>query len=170
MYFILPFDFNVEYLPFSLFVKIFAVGVESELSLVHPDDVDWFITLDETHHELTTRGNKGGLTTIRYANSLFARSGDRLIETSSHTTGVYSFTLCGKSLPPLYILSSGATNEDNYKFYVLIRENLPEVVASHGQALPSSHPSRIAVRRKEEGVNGYRPLVSAASAGLYQAV
>jgi hypothetical protein len=41
-----------------------ADGVESDLSLVHPDDVDWFITLDETHHELTTRGNKGGSTTV----------------------------------------------------------------------------------------------------------
>ncbi len=39
-----------------------ADGVESELSLVHPNDVDWFITLDETHHELTARGNKGGST------------------------------------------------------------------------------------------------------------
>jgi hypothetical protein len=42
----------------------------------------------------------------------------------------------------------GATNEDNYKFDVRICETLPEVVASYGQALPSSHPSRIAVRRK----------------------
>jgi hypothetical protein len=26
-------------------------GVESEISLVHPDDAHWFITVDETHHE-----------------------------------------------------------------------------------------------------------------------
>jgi hypothetical protein len=125
-----------------------ADGVESDLSLMHPDDVEWFIMLDETHHELTTRGNKGGLTTIRYANASFARSGDRLVETSSHTTGVYGFTLRGESLPPLYILSSSATNEDNYKLDVRICETLPSVVASYGQELPSTHPSSIAVRRK----------------------
>ena len=131
-----------------MFVEIIADDVESDLSLVHPDDVDWFITLDETHHELTTRTNKGGSMTTRYANSSFARSGDRLVESSSHTTGVYGFTLRGECLPPLYILSSSAMNVDNYKFDVRICETLPEVVASYGQDVPSSHASRIAVRRK----------------------
>jgi hypothetical protein len=37
---------------------------ESKISLLHPDDIDWFITLDETYHKLTTPGNKGGSTTI----------------------------------------------------------------------------------------------------------
>jgi hypothetical protein len=87
--------------------------------------------------------------TTRYnANSSFARSGDRLVESSSHTTGVYGFTLQGECHPPLYILSSSAMNVDNYKCDVRICETLPEVVASYGQDVPSLHPSRIAVRRK----------------------
>jgi hypothetical protein len=131
IYFVLPFDCHVEYLPFSLFLEIFADGVESELSLVHPDDVDWFITLDETHRDLMTQGNKGRLTTICYANISFVRSGDRLVETSSHTTGVNGFTPQGESFLP--------------QFDVRICETLAEVVASSGRELPSSHPS---VRRK----------------------
>ena len=38
---------------------------------MYPDDVDWFVTLDETHHELSAAGNKGGSTTTRYENSSF---------------------------------------------------------------------------------------------------
>ena len=123
-------------------------GTESEISLIHPDDVDWFITLDETHHELTTRGNKGGSTTIRYANPSFARSGDRVVEAASHTTGVYGFTLRGESLPPLYIFSSGAAHEENYKFDLKICKGLPCVTARYGSADATEQPSRVAVRKK----------------------
>ncbi len=46
-------------------------GVESKISLVHPDDAHWFITVDETHHKFLTKGKKGGLTAIRYTNLSF---------------------------------------------------------------------------------------------------
>ncbi len=49
---------------------------------------------------------------------------------------------------PLYILSSSAMNEENYKFDVRIYETLPEVVAAYRHDLPSLHLSRIAMRRK----------------------
>ena len=38
------------------------------MSLVHEGDVDWFLTLDETHHEFSTVGAKGGATAGRYVN------------------------------------------------------------------------------------------------------
>jgi hypothetical protein len=77
-----------------LFVNDFADGIEAELSLVHPHDVDWFITLNKTHHELMTQSNT---MTICYVNASFARSGDCLVETSSHTTGFYGFMFQGET-------------------------------------------------------------------------
>ena len=122
--------------------------MESEISLVHPDDVDWFITLDETHHPLSTAGNKGGSTTRRYACSSFPRSGDRIVETALHTSGCYAFTLRGEPLPPLYILSTKSECEDNYRFDVEVCKGLPVVTGKYAQDKVSLHASRIAVRKK----------------------
>ena len=115
---------------------------------MHPDDVDWFVTLDETHHELSTVGNKGGSTTTCYANSSFPRSGDRVVESASHITGVYAFTPRGECLPPLYILSTRSENEDNYKIDPKVCVGLPHVTAKYAQEEESVHASRIAVRKK----------------------
>ena len=67
--------------------------IESEMSLIHEDDVDLFSTMDETHHLFTTAGAKGGATAARYTNPSFPRSGEQCIESSFHTTGVYGTTL-----------------------------------------------------------------------------
>ena len=40
----------------------FSVGVESEVSLVHPNDISWFLTVNETHDNLSSEGNTGGPT------------------------------------------------------------------------------------------------------------
>ena len=104
--------------------------------------------MDETHHELSTVGNKGGSTTIRYANSSFPRSGDRVVESAHHISGVYAFTLRGECLPPLYILSSRAENEDNYKIDPRVCDGLPHVTAKYAQENETVHASRIAVRKK----------------------
>ena len=134
-----------------IFVAInFALrdGIQSEVSLVHPDDVDWFLTMDETHHAFTTKGNKGGSTRIRYANASFPRTGERIVENAYHTTGVYGFTLRGEALPPLYILSTSASNEDNYRIDPPICEGLPIVTAKYAQDEIGTHPSRVAIRKK----------------------
>ncbi len=89
-------------------------GVPSEVSLVHEDDVHWFLTLDETHHVFSTEGNKGGSTETCYTNMSFPRVGDRITKNAHHTTGVYGFTLGGEPLPPLYILDTKLKNEENY--------------------------------------------------------
>jgi len=39
-------------------------GVQLNISLIHPDDANWFITLDETHHEFSTKDNKGGSSAV----------------------------------------------------------------------------------------------------------
>ena len=110
--------------------------------------MDWFITMDETHHAFTTKGNKGGSTRIRYANASFPRTGERIIDNAYHTTGVYGFTLRGEALPPLYILSTSSSNEENYRLDPLICEGLPIVTAKYAQDEFKTHPSRVAIRRK----------------------
>ena len=120
----------------------------SEISLIHEDDINWFITQDETHHEYDTIGHKGGSTATRWANNSFPRSGERVIENSSHTTGVYGYTFAGEPLPPLYITSTSSKNEDNYKFDSRMCEGLPMPRAKYAGDQVKSRPSRIAVLPK----------------------
>jgi len=118
------------------------------VGLVHEDDVDWFLTLDETHHEFSTVGAKGGATAGRYINPSFPRSGERCIVSNFHTTGVYGTTLRGEPLPPLYILSTASLNEDQYKIDPRVCEGLPTVVASYGATVETIYLSYICVRHK----------------------
>ena len=131
-----------------MFLLYHADGVMSEVSLVHPDDVDWFMTLDETHHELSTVGNRGGSTTTRFANPSFQRSGDRVVESGGHITGVYAYTLRGEALPPMYIFSTAAESEDNMKIAPEVCEGLPTVNAKYAQDTVFDHPSRTVLRTK----------------------
>ena len=64
-----------------------ADGVQSDISLIHPDDINWFLTTDETHHPFSTEGNKGGSTAQRYSTNSFHRSGERCLQSATHTTG-----------------------------------------------------------------------------------
>ena len=59
-----------------LFVRFIADVIESKMGLIHEDDVDWFLTLDETHHEFSTVGARGGAAAGRYINPSFPRSGE----------------------------------------------------------------------------------------------
>ena len=103
----------------------FSDGVMSEISLIHKDDINWFITQDETHHEMNTKENKGGSTTTRYTNNWFPRSGEHVVKNLTHTTGIYGYTFGGEPFPPLYILSTGSKNWENYKFDSCVCEGLP---------------------------------------------
>jgi len=61
--------------------NLISDGVESDLPLVHPDNVDWIITLDEeTHHELMMQSNKGRSMTICYVIASCARSGEEMFD------------------------------------------------------------------------------------------
>jgi hypothetical protein len=123
-------------------------GVESEISLIHPDDAHRFITVDETHHEFSTKGKKGGSTAIRYTNLFFPGSGDRSVESTFHTTGLYGTTLAGKAMPPLFILNSNAKFEENYNIDPNVYVGLPIVNASYGSGVLQRHHSSVAVRQK----------------------
>ena len=141
----------------------------SEVGLVHPDDVDWFLTMDETHHEFTTVGAKGGASAGRYINPSFPRSGERCIASNFHTTGVYGTTLRGEPLPPLYILSTSSKKEEDYRIDPRVCEGLPTVTASYGADVDTIYTSYISVRSKGSMDTGlWHQLLRAIYVPLYE--
>ena len=101
-----------------LFVHFIADAVESKMGLVLEDDVDWFLTLDETHHKFLTVGARDGAAAGHYINPSFPQLGEQCIVSTFHTTGVYGTTLRGEPLTPLYILSTGSLQEEDYRIDV----------------------------------------------------
>ena len=118
------------------------------MTLVHENDAAWFLTLDETHHEMTTAGKKGSASSGRWVNGSFPRSGKRNVVGNFHTTGVYGTTLAGEALPPLYILSTSSQNEDDYKVDPRVCEGLPIVTGYYGGTKRMSYSSCVSVRKK----------------------
>ena len=123
-------------------------GVWSEVSLYHPEDARYFLNCDETQHPFTTAGNKGGSTTTRYSNPSFPRSGERGIENSRHTSGLYTVNLFGEVLPPLYIFDSKAKEEANFTVDSRNAVGLPEVTGIYGLYRPTCFSSGLSVRKK----------------------
>jgi len=62
-----------------LFVHFIADAVESKMGLVHNDDVDLFLTVDETHHEFSIVGTRGGAAAGRYINPSLPWSGNDVL-------------------------------------------------------------------------------------------
>jgi len=118
------------------------------MRLVHKDDVNWFLTLDETHHEFLTVGARGGAAAGRYINPSFPWSGERCIVSTFYTTGVNGTTLCGEPLIPLYILSTGSLREEDYRIDSRGCEGLPTVVAAYGADEEACYSSVICVSHK----------------------
>ena len=115
---------------------------------MHADDVHWFITLDETHHPYTTEGDKGGPRQQRMTTVSLPRAGEPVIESSSHATGVYGFTLGCEPLPPLVIFDSNAKDEKNFAVNSEWAEGLPEVYCKYGLDKQKTYGSGVSLRRK----------------------
>ncbi len=52
---------SITHLSFLSYL-LFAISdrVQSDISLIHPNDINWFLTCDETHHPFSNEGHKGG--------------------------------------------------------------------------------------------------------------
>ena len=121
-------------------------GEESSISLIHKDDINWFLTVDETHHAYSSEGSKGGPQALRFASNSFQRSGEPCVKSAAHTTGVYGTTCGGEPLPPLYIFSTSAKDEENYTYDPLIGKTLPAVTTKYADTLHKTRPSYVVVR------------------------
>lgn len=117
------------------------------MSLEHEDDVLWMVNMDETHHDGSTEGDKGGSRAQRWANASYHRSGDRIVKNTRHTTGVYA-TNPLEPLPPLYIFDTSAKHTANQQIDPLWCRNLPEVQGKFGLGVVTKFGSKVAVRKK----------------------
>ena len=73
------------------------------------------INMDETHHDLSITGDRGGPRSVMYHNPNFQRGSRRGVKASRHVTGVYATNTAGESLPPMYIFDSCAKIDDNFR-------------------------------------------------------
>ena len=72
------------------------------------------ITMDESHHPLTTNTDRGGSRSISYGFDNDNIQGRRGTRGSRHITGVYSFNTFGETSPPLFIFDS-SSKTNNFK-------------------------------------------------------
>ena len=71
------------------------------------------INMDETHHDLSITGDKGGSRSLVYNNPTLQRGYKKTVKPGRHVTGVYATNAAGEALPPLYIFDSGAKIDSN---------------------------------------------------------
>jgi hypothetical protein len=90
------------------------------------------INMDETHHDLSVTGDRGGPRSVMYHNPNLQRGSKRGVKSSRHVTGVYATSAGGESLPPMYIFDSGAKIEDNFRVKIKWLEGLPTVTGRYG--------------------------------------
>ena len=89
--------------------------------------------MDETHHDLSITGDKGGSRSLAvYNNPNLQRGYKKTVKPGRHVTGVYATNASGEALPPLYILDSGAQIEANYCIKLSWLEGLPVVLGRFG--------------------------------------
>ena len=81
--------------------------------------------MDETHHDLSVTGDKGGPIALVYHNTDFQWGFKRTVKAGRHVTGVYATNAAGEALPPMFIFDSGAKIEDSFRVKLSWLEGLP---------------------------------------------
>ncbi len=111
--------------------KVFDVENGASVSEVRlkQDKERRLINMDETHHELSITGDKGGSCAVSYHNPAFQRGATRGVKPARHVTGAYATNATGEALPPFFIYNSSAKSEGNFRFKVDWLVGLPTVSA-----------------------------------------
>ncbi len=65
-----------------------------------------FINMDETHHNLSITGDKGGFHAVSYHNPIFQRGTTRGVNSAKHATDAYATNAAGEALPLFFIYDS----------------------------------------------------------------
>lgn len=104
----------------------------SELDFRSDDVKRRILNMDETHHDLSVTGDRGGPRSVMYHNPRFHRGSKRGVKSSRHVTGVYATSAAGECIPPMYIFDSGAKVEDNFRVKMQWLEGLPTVTGRFG--------------------------------------
>ncbi len=104
----------------------------SELDFRSDDVRRRIINMNETHHDLSITGDRGGPRAVMYHNPSLQRGSKRGVKSSCHVTGVYATNAAGESLPPMYIFDSGAKVVDNFQVQLQWLDGLPSVTGRFG--------------------------------------
>jgi hypothetical protein len=108
-----------------------------------------FINMDETFHDLSITGDKGGPRATTYHNKMYQRGPSRRsVKSTRHVTGVYATNAGGESLPPMYIFDSSASTEENYRVKLEWLKGLPTITGRFGCPSMIESSSFYAVRGK----------------------
>ncbi len=106
------------------------------------------INMDETHHDLSITGDKGGPRSVVYHNPGLQRGCKRTVKASRHVTGVYATNAAGEALPPMFIFDSGAKLEKNFRVKVQWLQGLPVVTGRFGCPTQIEESSFCSVRTR----------------------
>ena len=90
------------------------------------------INMDETHHDLSITGDRGGPRSVVYHNPKLQRGSQRGVKSSRHVTGVYATNAAGEALPPMYIFDSCATIDENFRVRLQWLDGLPNITGRFG--------------------------------------
>ena len=107
-----------------------------------------FINMDETHHDLSITGDRGGPRSVVYHNCNLQRGSRRGVKSSRHVTGVYATNAAGESLPPMYIFDSCAKIDDNFRVRMQWLDGLPTISGRFGCPTRIESSSFYSVRAK----------------------
>ena len=117
------------------------------------------INMDETHHNLSITGDRGGPRNISYHNPSLQRGATRGVKAGRHVTGVYATNADGEALPPFYIFDSMAKSEENFRVKMDWLVGLPSITGRFGCPTQVESDSFYAVRSRgsmdEELLNQY---------------
>ena len=107
------------------------------------------INMDETHHNLSITGDRGGSRAVTYYNPAFQRgAASRSVKAGRHVTGVYATTSDGEALPPFYIFDSTAQSAENFRVKMDWITGLPTVEGRFGCPSKETYDSFFAVRSR----------------------
>ena len=104
------------------------------------------INMDETHHDLSVTGDRGGPRAVSYHNPAFQRGAARKVKSARHATGAYATNAAGEALPPFYIFDSGAKLSENFQVKVEWLVGLPTTSGRYGCPTMVESSSFYAVR------------------------
>jgi hypothetical protein len=106
------------------------------------------INMDETHHDLSITGDKGGSRALVYSNPKRQRGFKKTVKAGRHVTGVYATNAAGEALPPLYIFDSGAKIESNFRVKLSWLNGLPTISGRFGCPSTIEQSSYYSVRAR----------------------
>jgi hypothetical protein len=88
--------------------------------------------MDETHHDLSITGDKGGSRAVSYHNPSHQRGARRGVKSARHVTEAHATSTAGEALTPFYIYDSSAKSDDDFRVKVDWLVSLPTVSGRYG--------------------------------------